>query len=569
MKPLKRIGDLVLDTAENVLQRMRPVTSIANRSLQEARRITDALMEHAAYQITGESMRQRLRELDPHLVNMLVDLSQYQRIIGDGYIGANSRENTVKVSRNYKHNDVQIGNGIKTWTDWGFGRNVNIRAVDPVAEEVWKGTWTATINKPTFKEETLHEHSDRVLTDGELFFINYASILDGSSRWRYLKTERVTSIIHSPLDDAINLYYVVDLGDGKQVAIPDAFAWFSLRDEFKGAELPTGVVDVNAHEDLVNGAFVSIIPVQRNLDDDGRGWPQFYKAFPWSDVYSQMLREYSQVFSAVAMLVNKFKVDGGQRTVNDIVARLQSGLVSGNDSFFDTNPAPTAGATFVENQAAELTRLPLGTAAGDAQAGTLIIGTQLATALGVQLSNIGRVDGYQNKATADVAAESPQQGWQRYQNFWVSIWKQVVEITLRVKEEFTNQEFDSYDAVVSMSLPINIETSELKQGMDAITSAATGGVLDLAVAARANKALTTLILLDFNVSDVDEIIDPQKPETAEVDAQTTAHLGESHTAVLIAHVCPLCGHTHALSYSGHGPLLRCAGCGKTYDPEVE
>jgi len=543
---------------------------VHREQIAEMQRLTTVLSEYAAYQITGESMRQRLGELDPHLVNLLVDMSQYERIIGGGFTGAESRLRTVKLSRSKVKTDVQIANAVKTWTDWGFGRNVNIKALDPNADEVWQATWTTPINKPIFKEETLHEHSNRTLVDGDFFFVDYASRVDGSSRWRYFKTERVTSIIHSPLDDAINLYYVVDIGNGTQAAYPDAFAWFALRGEFESVKLPQGIVDVNALPQMMNSqTFASIIPVQRNIDeDDGRGWPQFYRAFSWSDVYAQMLREYSQVFSAVAAYVDKIKADGGQRTINDIITSLQSGLASGNSNVWDSNPAPTAGATWGENQAMERTRLPLGSAAGDAQAGTLVIGTQLATALGVKLSDIGRPDAFQNKATADIAAESPQQGWQRYQNFWASIWQQVVEITLRVKTEFTNQTFESYESAVSMSLPINIETSEIKQGMDAVTNAAQAGMLDMGVANRTNKALTTLLLLDFNVSDVGEIIEP--PTQAEADnAPTAAHLGESHTPVLIAHTCPLCGHAEAESYAGHGPLLRCAGCGKTYDPEVE
>ena len=43
----------------------------------------------------------------------------------------------------------------------------------------------------------------------------------------------------------------------------------------------------------------------------------------------------------------------------------------------------------------------------------------------------------------------------------------------------------------------------------------------------------------------------------------------SHQAVIVDSVCPLCGFVKAESYSGHGPLLRCANCKKTYDLTVE
>jgi len=44
---------------------------------------------------------------------------------------------------------------------------------------------------------------------------------------------------------------------------------------------------------------------------------------------------------------------------------------------------------------------------------------------------------------------------------------------------------------------------------------------------------------------------------------------KSHKAVLIDHICPLCGNNKALAYPGHGGLLVCTKCGRTYNPKVE
>ena len=52
------------------------------------------------------------------------------------------------------------------------------------------------------------------------------------------------------------------------------------------------------------------------------------------------------------------------------------------------------------------------------------------------------------------------------------------------------------------------------------------------------------------------------------DALAT-HAHASHHAELVTHTCPLCAGTTARSYAGHGGLLVCAGCGKTYDPALE
>jgi hypothetical protein len=64
---------------------------------------------------------------------------------------------------------------------------------------------------------------------------------------------------------------------------------------------------------------------------------------------------------------------------------------------------------------------------------------------------------------------------------------------------------------------------------------------------------------------LDPVSDPE--EAMRLNALFTA----SHTPVIVPSACPLpdCGGLEAESYEGHGPLLRCAKCKKTYDPTVE
>ena len=540
-----------------------------DKQIAALREISEAMQEAAdrvAIETSAPMLKRRLAELDPRLLDLIMDQAQYETVVGYSDLSAGSRMRAVTACRFANRTDVQIGNAQATWTDWGFGRSVDIRAVDDGANEVWQKCWTAARNRAVFGQRFIHELSKQILTDGELFFIGYTARVDGTTTWRILKTEQVTDIIHAPDDDAINVWYIVTL-DGESVAIPDAFTLFALRDRFEGTELPHNVTDINATDGALanGGTYAVIIPAMRNRGDDGRGWPEFHKALAWSNVYSQMLREYSAVFSAVAMFVKKLKVRGGQRTVDDVIAALQSALVTGS-GYNDTNPRSAAGSTWLENESADLTSLPLGSAAGDAQTGTGILALQLFAGLGIPASAGGRVDMFQNKSVSEVAMQIPQQRWQRYQLFWSDVWGDVVETTLRLWGWFNKQAFENYAAEVSSTLPLDLDTGEIAQAMDAINKAATAMTMGYDVAARANLALAELLLLDLGVTDVDAILQP--PQPAEV-AVLPAAFGESHTPVTVAHRCPLCGHHEAYSYEGHGGLLVCAGCGKTYDPEVE
>ena len=537
-----------------------------DRQLEALRAASVALNEAADrvnFETSAPVLRQKLAELDPRLLDLLMDQSRYEAIVGVSKLSG-QRRTAVESCRYAYDYDVQIGNATNTWTDWGFGRKLDITAVDAQANEVWQECWLAARNRPVFRQSVVSELSNAVLTDGEVFFVGSASTLDGATTWRTFDTTAITEIIHPVNDNKVNLWYTVQL-EARLVAIPDAFSYYSLSDLYKNAELPAGVADYNA-ELNERQTFAVIVPAMRNRDKEGRGWPEFRKALPWSSVYSQMLREYSAVFSAVAMYVDKLKVQGGSRTVTDIITALQSSLATSAGAYTDTNPRPAAGSAWVENEALDRTRLPLGSAAGDAQQGTLIMATQLATALGVTLPDVGRIDAAQNKSVAEIGAQGPQQRWQRYQVFWSDVWQDIVETTLRNAEKFGKRKFSSYESRLSTSLPMDIDTETIAKAMDANDKSAAAMTVDMGVATRANTALLKLMLVDLGVDDVDAIIEPPAPETP---AATEAHFGESHTPVTVAHGCPLCGASSAYSYEGHGGLLVCVECGKTYDPEVE
>ena len=150
--------------------------------------------------------------------------------------------------------------------------------------------------------------------------------------------------------------------------------------------------------------------------------------------------------------------------------------------------------------------------------------------------------------------------------FWAQVWRDVVETTLRLNAMFTGTQYASYESRVSMSLPLDVDTADIAAAMKAVNESAAALTLDYGTAQRANSALLALLLADLNVNEVQEIV---MPETTEAALMLPTHLHESHKPVMVYHTCPLCGAGEAHSYAGHGPLLVCAECGKTYDPTIE
>lgn len=83
--------------------------------------------------------------------------------------------------------------------------------------------------------------------------------------------------------------------------------------------------------------------------------------------------------------------------------------------------------------------------------------------------------------------------------------------------------------------------------------------------------------LPIDAEEARELLGYQEEEQAEVpeempeETEDTFDLAThaSHKAKIVYHICPLCSADTAKEYEGHEPLLVCAGCGKTYNPEVE
>jgi len=67
-----------------------------------------------------------------------------------------------------------------------------------------------------------------------------------------------------------------------------------------------------------------------------------------------------------------------------------------------------------------------------------------------------------------------------------------------------------------------------------------------------------------------EMVEPPTEPDEEAERQRVNELFTgSHVPMIVASICPLCGYDQAEHYEGHGPLLRCSQCKRTYDPTVE
>ena len=103
--------------------------------------------------------------------------------------------------------DVTTQYMIELWTDYGFGQKPDIVPRSPELRAVWDEFWNADENQYIFNERKLNELSNKLQVDGEYWFVQFISKLDGQSTIRIIETDDIKDIYYDNDDLAVPVYY--------------------------------------------------------------------------------------------------------------------------------------------------------------------------------------------------------------------------------------------------------------------------------------------------------------------------------------------------------------------------
>jgi len=378
----------------------------------------------------------RLGEVDQHLVDTLLRHARYVRLgaEGMGIPEESERLDAVAESRLLFRSDVLTQQIVALWTNFGFGQTITVEPEDMEAteaaeqepegkraKEVWAEFWNARRNRPVLKDRRLHRLSDRLQVDGELFFAAFvnegADTEDspaGAVTLRTIPTEQITEMVTDPEDADVLLFYKREWTPSRETApktlyYPD---WEATEDDLARAKLPSGAKRAD-EEKAGTGAYVLHAAYREIV---GRGWPLQSAGAPWTRAYRDFLQDQTAVAAAVAMYVRKLKVQGGSRAVDAMRAQMESTLTRLN-TWTETNPRAAAGSTFVENEAAELTNLPLRTGAADAAITSAALVGQVGLGGQVFPHWLGRGEAFR-LATACYSSDTAYLGERGWKHFW-------------------------------------------------------------------------------------------------------------------------------------------------------
>jgi hypothetical protein len=451
-------------------------------------------------------------EFDNQLADLIVRRMANQDVSKIG-LDNKTRMMVVEESRRLYVWDVTTQYIVELWTDYGYGQKPDIVPRSDRLKVIWDNFWNDPENQYIFNEREVNQLSNKLQVDGEFWFAQFISKIDGTSVIRVIDTDDIKKIYHDQEDKSVPVYYRREWWEGEAHSNYREAYYRDYRASDEQAEEARAVIreenkDAVFAEDAQPETDVVVFHVKFR-DIEGRGWPFLTAGFPWSRGFKNFLEDRATINKAAAAVVEKVKVQGGQRMVDAVKQRLQSSLVNSSNRS-ERNPPPASGSIWVENQALDREWISKPTNAGDAEKDGIAILSQAALAGKVYPHYLGRGE-YYRLATA-TAMEGPTfRSFNRYQSFWSSIWRTLVKMVAGAKVKYSNETFDSLGVDVFPEVDVNtdriIDTSikEIDEIMDAVTKAVGGGTIEPELGQRAQLAMIKLAMQTLGVPNVTEI----------------------------------------------------------------
>ena len=476
-----------------------------NRAMQTMLRA----YEDGPFELPPDELLRQLKELDAGVIQDLVTQMGYDYLgsMGAYAVGGEAeRQRAVNLSRRLWQIAPLAQWAVQTWTNFGLGESVTIQCNDPDANEVCQEAWRAERNADLFADDRLQELSNWVLIDGNVFLAAYASTLDGETTFAEIPPEEISEIITDPANRKKPLFYKRTFQSGVGLAsetlyYPDWQAFFEGEDVLSRAQLPRDAKRADKMNEQSTAVCILHIAHNRKTRGSLWGYPILAIAAPYTRAHKQFMDSRLTVAEAKAMFVRKTQVAGGSRAVAAIKRRLNSALSASNA--LETNPAPVAGSTLLENQASNTTDMPMTTGASDAKSDNEMFTWISLIGMGLFPTSAGLDTS--RWATALAMDKTQAMQWSRYQTFWSAQLKKIVRIVLSYKEQYGGMAFQDKNAQISTDQFSIVDFPGVVESigglMDSFNSLMQNQIIPLDATKRISQSLWQVSLRALGVTD--------------------------------------------------------------------
>ncbi len=323
------------------------------------------------------------------------------------------RVNNLRTSRIYATKDPLGKQSIRLWTDYTFGSGMTFQSEEEQTQKVIARYWTAPQNKSVLSARGQRKSSDKLLIDGEVFFVLFLGP-EGKATIRWIDPLEITEIITDPDDIETVLYYDRTWSD-RQGRSHRTFYRSPTNLENK-ATINAMLQNVSATDDGIVFHLTYNTITQRG---NPLLLPVLAKGTEWLKQYRKFLAARVAIMLALTRFAWKSKIAGGQAAVDAQKAKVN---VAGG--------APEAASWIMENMGSDTTPIKTETGAKNAYDDARMLRLQLCAAVGIPEQYFGDISSG-NLATAKTVELPMMKQFQSLQKVWADFYQEIDDVVLK------------------------------------------------------------------------------------------------------------------------------------------
>lgn len=347
-----------------------------------------------------------------------------------GNVNEQTRINNVRLARRYNNFDPLAKQAIRLWKNYTFGTGISFKAENEADQDALELFWNH--EKNLVHTSILGQHTDceRVLTDGEVFFLIFPGEIPII---RTLDTLEITEILTDPDDRETVLLYK------REYTTPQNEYKFDFICDYTNTE-KLNALDSNG-EVRENTTDAVIYHLKFNTISQ-RGNSLLNPILDWIREYRRFLGSRVAIMLALTRFAYKLKIDGGSTAISAAKASLNDKL-------------PQAGSTRIENKGSDLTPIKQDTGSKDAYNDARMLRLQICSGVGIPEQYFGDISSG-NLATAKTVELPLIKQFQTFQQLWAGFYDTLFKIVL-----------GNFDANIDIDFP-PISPQDAKEVIEAI-----------------------------------------------------------------------------------------------------
>jgi hypothetical protein len=279
----------------------------------------------------------------------------------------------ILIARLYFVKNPLVKQGVRTASQYVFGRGIELRADDKDANEILQDFLDA--NKKELGHIGLVEKEEGLHTDGNVFFAFIANPSDGGIQVRSIDATEIAEVVCNPDDAGEPWYYrrtwaKQDFSQdaGLIISQPQKQKWYpalNYEPDAKPASFGQDNIEVDWDTPVLHmkiGGFPKW----------HFGVPDVYAAIDWARAYANFLSHWSTITETLARFAWNVETQGGTQAIAAFNQALSTTLAVGGTNI-ERNPTPVTGAAFVSGPGNKLTPIKTAGATTEPEQGRRIM----------------------------------------------------------------------------------------------------------------------------------------------------------------------------------------------------